>query len=140
MIPTEVTKIDTPKRENLTPAPPGFTYLKNRGTREYEELFDGRVYVFAPGEVQLLPDETATFLHSFSLVQVDLERNTGDRVLVKQDDPKWEQTLDTSEYVELVDRSFGDNPTGAGTGGVKTHAAIIPVRGGQRLTRATVPS
>lgn len=124
----------------LTPAPPGFAYLKNRGTLPYEEQFDGRPYVFAPGEVKLLPEETATFLRSFSLVQVDLERNTGERVLVTQDDPKWDESLDTSEYVELVDRSFGDNPSGRGTGGLKTHAAVIPVRGGKRLTRASVPS
>lgn len=124
----------------LAPAPPGFAYLKNRGTLAYEEMFDGRVYVFAPGEVRLLPEETATFLHSFSLVQVDLERNTGERVLVTQDDPKWDETLDTSEYIELVDRSFGDNPSGRGTGGLKTHATVIPVRGGKRLTRAAVPS
>jgi hypothetical protein len=124
----------------LSPAPPGFAYLKNRGTLPYEELFDGQVYAFAPGEVKLLPEETATFLHSFSLVQVDLERNTGDRVLVKQDDPKWNESLDTSEYIELVDRSFGDNPTGRGTGGMKTRATVIPVSGGKRLTRAAVPS
>jgi hypothetical protein len=124
----------------LTPAPPGFAYLKNRGTGPYEEMFDGRVYAFTPGEVKLLPEEAATFLKSFSLVQVDLERNTGERVLVTQDDPKWEESLDTSEYIELVDRSYGDNPAGGGTGGIKTHAAVIPVRGGKRLTRAAVPS
>lgn len=124
----------------LAPAPPGFAYLKNRGSGTYEEQFDGRPYVFAPGEIKLLPEETATFLHSFSLVQVDLERNTGERVLVKQDDPKWDENLDTSEYIELVDRSFGDNPTGRGTGGVKTRATVIPVGGGKRLTRAAVPS
>ena len=124
----------------LTPAPPGFAYLKNRGTLPYEEMFDGRVYAFAPGEVKLLSNETATFLRSFSLVQVDLERNTGERVLVTQDDPKWNETLDTSDYIELVDRSSGDNPVGRGTGGIKTHAAVIPVGGGKRLTRAAVPS
>jgi len=103
-------------------------------------MFDGRVYAFAPGEVKLLSNETATFLRSFSLVQVDLERNTGERVLVTQDDPKWNETLDTSDYIELVDRSSGDNPVGRGTGGIKTHAAVIPVGGGKRLTRAAVPS
>lgn len=126
--------------DTLAPAPPGFTYLKNRGSVPYEDLFDGRVYTFTPGEIKLLPEETAKFLHDFSLVQVDLERNTGDRVLVMTDDPNWETPLNTEEYVELVDRSFGDNPTGAGTGGIKTHAAVIPVRGGKRLTRAAVPS
>lgn len=124
----------------FAPAPPGFAYLKNRGTAAYEEMFDGRVYTFTPGEVKLLPEETATFLRSYSLVQVDLERNTGERVLVTRDDPQWDQPLDTSEYIELIDRSFGDNPTGGGTGGLKTHAAVIPVRGGKRLTRAAVPS
>lgn len=125
----------------LAPAPPGFAYLKNRGTIAYEDLFDGRVYTFAPGETKLLPEETATFLRNFSLVQVDLERNTGERVLVAQDDPKWSESLDTSEYIELVDRSSGDNPAGRGTGGLKTHAAVIPVGGGgKRLTRAAVPS
>lgn len=124
----------------LTPAPPGFAYLKNRGTRIYEDQFDGRPYVFAPGEIKLLPDEAATFLQNFSLVQVDLERNTGERVLVTQDDPKWDETVDTSEYIELVDRSFGDNPVGRGTGGIKTKATVIPVTGGKRLTRAAVPS
>lgn len=124
----------------LTPAPPGFEYLKNRGTKTYEDMFDGQTYVFKPGEIRLLPIETATFLHSFSLVQADLERNTGERTLVKQDDPKWDESLDTTEFVELVDRSFGDNPLGTGTGGLKTHAAVIPVHGGKRLTRAAVPS
>lgn len=125
----------------LTPAPPGFTYLKNRSTTRYEDMFDGRPYVFEPGEVRLLPEETANFLYNFSLVQVDLERNTGERTLVKQDDPLWESSIDTSEFVELVDRSSGDNPAGRGTGGLKTHAAVIPVGGGgKRLTRASVPS
>lgn len=124
----------------LTPAPPGFTYLKNRGTQRHEDLFDGRPYVFEPGEVKLLPDETAAFLHSFSLKQVNVERNTGERVLVKQDDPLWNTSLDTSEFVELIDRSSGDNPVGRGTGGLKTKATVIPVTGGTRLTKASIPS
>ena len=130
--------------ETLAPAPPGFMYLKNRSTQRYEDLFDGAVYVFEPGEVRLLPDTeaqpVATYLLNFSLSQVDFEANKGERILVGRDDPKWNVPLDTSGLVELVDRSFGDNPIGGTTGGIKTHAAVIPVRGGQRLTRATIPS
>ena len=130
--------------DTLTPAPPGFQYLKNRSTQRYEDMFDGAVYAFEPGEIRLLPDSeaqpVANYLLNFSLSQVDFEANKGERILVTQDDPKWNDPLDTSELVELVDRSFGDNPIGAGTGGVKTHAAMIPVRGGKRLTRAAIPS
>lgn len=130
--------------DTLSPAPPGFIYLKNRSNQPYQDMFDGVTYAFEPGEVKLLSDTEqlpiATFLYTFSAAQVDLEANTGERVLVKQDDPKWDTTFDTKELVELVDRSYGDNPLGKGTGGLRTKATLIPVRGGSRITRAAVPS
>jgi hypothetical protein len=107
-------------------------------------MFDGVTYAFEPGEVRLLPDTdtnpVAKFLSECSAVQVEFESNVGERVFVRQGDPKWNLPINTGEFVELVDRSFGDNPIGVGTGGIQTHAAVIPVRGGKRLTRAAIPS
>lgn len=128
----------------LAPAPQGFSYVRNRTTQVYEDMFDGKPYVFQPGEVRLLPDDqsnnpVATYLCDHSVKQLDMLMNRGERALVKQGDAKWDEEFDTRDLIEVVDRSSGDNPIGAGTGGVKTHAAVIRPRG-QRLTRASIPS
>lgn len=120
-----------------TPAPPGFAWLKNRTTDTREGLFDGAVEVFKPLEAKLLPLDRAVYLRHHAILQSDF--GTATRWLVGPDDPEWHDPtpLNASGIVELVDRSSNDNPLGAGTGGLKTKATVVPIPGSLRSRAQT---
>ena len=114
-------------------APPGFSWLYNRLPIVYEAMFDLKLYSFGPGEMRLVPSDTATFLNHNSVIKVDLTTSRGVRALVPQmeDDgknhPEFGVPYNEALGDEVIDRSVDDNPMGRGTGGLKTHAVKVPV-------------
>ena len=118
----------------LSQAPPGFRWVKNRLSRSYDGLFDGHTFVFQPQESRLLTSDIAEFLHSQSLIRLNVSTYEGTRALALDGSREFEEPITTDEPLELLDRSDDDNPIGRGTGGIKTHVARVRVRGGGRTT------
>ena len=112
----------------LAPAPPGFKWAYNRLSKPYEgpqAQFDGIEYPFKASEYRLLHEPIAEFLHSQAIVSYDMGSNKGRHALVLEGKPGFGEPMDAPQGDELIDRSSGDNPTGKGTGGLKTHAARV---------------
>ena len=118
----------------LTAAPSGFRWVKNRLGRSYDGLFDGQTFVFAPQEERLMTTEIAEFLHNQSLISINASTYEGTRALALDGSREFEEPITMERPLELLDRSDDDNPIGRGTGGLKTHAAQVRVRGGGRTT------
>ena len=118
----------------MTAAPPGFRWVKNRLERPYDGLFDGQTYVFSPQESRLMTTEIAEFLHNQSLISINASTYEGTRALALDGSLEFDVPITTDRPLELLDRSDDDNPIGRGTGGLKTHAAQVRVRGGGRTT------
>jgi len=114
----------------LAPAPPGFTWAYNRLETPWVGIpaqFDGIEYPFKPHEYRLLTDAIAEFLYNQSIVSYDMAVNKGIRALSMTGKPGFGEPLTKVVPDELIDRSSGDNPSGKGTGGLKTRAAKVAV-------------
>jgi len=107
--------------------PVGFQWLYNRLDRQFEMQFDLQPWVFEPHELRLAPQDVAKFLHYNSIIKIDLTTSRGVRALVPEGDVDFMVPYNDGGSDELIDRSKNDNPLGRGTGGIKTHAAKIPV-------------
>jgi len=75
----------------------------------------------------LLSEPIADFLYNQAIVSYDMGANKGARALVVEGKPGFGEPMATPKGDELIDRSSGDNPTGKGTGGIRTHAAKVAV-------------
>ena len=114
----------------LPTPPPGFIWVYNRLEKTWDGLpaqFDGVEYPFKPHEYRLMEQTVADFLYNQSIVSFDMAINKGRRALSLQGKPEFGEPMTAPVSGELIDRSSGDNPTGKGTGGIKTRAAKVAV-------------
>lgn len=113
-------------------APSGFVAVYNRLMTPYEGMFDGRVYRFAPQEVQLLPIPVGEHLSTTSVFSYDPAYDTSKAALVLGDDAMWGVPYTDPPPAEWIDRSTDPEPyVKRGTDGEPLHTEIRPIVGAQ---------
>ena len=125
------------QREDYTPPPrteppPGFIWVYNRLPHVYEGMWDSNSFIFEANEYVLMALDVGNFLHSKSVISYNPTTGSAIRALAIKDSKGWGEPLTREEVegVELIDRSDDDNPIGWGTGGIKTKATAMKVKGG----------